>query len=40
MPYITASIILMLLGEVIPSLKKLRQEGQAGIRKSRNGLVI
>jgi preprotein translocase subunit SecY len=33
MPYITASIILMLLGEVIPSLKKLRQEGQAGHKK-------
>jgi preprotein translocase subunit SecY len=33
MPYITASIILMLLGEVIPALKKLRQEGQAGYKK-------
>jgi preprotein translocase subunit SecY len=33
MPYITASIILMLLGEVIPSLKKLRQEGQTGNKK-------
>jgi preprotein translocase subunit SecY len=33
MPYITASIILMLLGEVLPSLKKLRQEGQAGHKK-------
>ncbi len=33
MPYITASIILMLLGEVIPALKKLRQEGQAGHKK-------
>jgi len=33
MPYITASIILMLLGEVIPALKKLRQEGQAGQKK-------
>lgn len=33
MPYITSSIILMLLGEVIPSLKKLRQEGQAGHKK-------
>jgi preprotein translocase subunit SecY len=33
MPYITASIILMLLGEVIPSLKKLRQEGQTGHKK-------
>jgi len=33
MPYITASIILMLLGEVIPALKKLRQEGQSGHKK-------
>jgi len=33
MPYITASIILMLLGEIMPSLKKLRQEGQAGYKK-------
>lgn len=33
MPYITASIILMLLGEVIPALRKLRQEGAAGQKK-------
>jgi preprotein translocase subunit SecY len=33
MPYITASIILMLLGEVIPALRKLRQEGQTGYKK-------
>ncbi|MHC5089226.1 MAG: preprotein translocase subunit SecY [Planctomycetota bacterium] len=33
MPYISASIILMLLGEVLPALKKLRQEGQAGHKK-------
>ena len=33
MPYITASIILMLLGEVLPSLRKLRQEGQTGYKK-------
>ncbi len=33
MPYITASIILMLLGEVVPALKKLRQEGQSGQQK-------
>lgn len=33
MPYITASIILMLLGEVLPALRKLRQEGQAGYKK-------
>jgi preprotein translocase subunit SecY len=33
MPYITASIILMLMGEVVPSLKKLRQEGQTGHKK-------
>jgi preprotein translocase subunit SecY len=33
MPYISASIILMLLGEVLPSLRKLRQEGQTGHKK-------
>jgi preprotein translocase subunit SecY len=33
MPYITASIILMLLAEVWPALKKLRQEGQTGYKK-------
>jgi len=33
MPYISASIILMLLGEVMPQLKKLKQEGQAGYKK-------
>ncbi len=33
MPYITASIILMLLGEVVPALKKLRMEGQTGYKK-------
>jgi len=33
MPYITSSIILMLLAEVIPALKKLRQEGQTGQKK-------
>jgi preprotein translocase subunit SecY len=33
MPYISASIILMLLGEVWPTLRKLRQEGQSGHKK-------
>jgi len=33
MPYITASIILMLLGEIVPTLRKLRQEGQTGYKK-------
>jgi preprotein translocase subunit SecY len=33
MPYITSSIILMLLGEIWPALKKLRQEGQTGHKK-------
>ncbi len=33
MPYISASIILMLLGEVMPALRKLRQEGQSGYKK-------
>lgn len=33
MPYITSSIIFMLLGEIVPALHKLRQEGQAGHKK-------
>ena len=33
MPYISASIILQLLGTVIPSLQKLQQEGEVGRRK-------
>src|SRR4030043_487316 len=33
MPYIMASIFLMLLAEIVPSLKKLRQEGQTGYKK-------
>ncbi len=33
MPYISASIILMLLGEVLPVLRKLKQEGAAGHKK-------
>lgn len=33
MPYISASIILMLMGEIVPALRKLRQEGQAGYKK-------
>ncbi|MBN1788668.1 MAG: preprotein translocase subunit SecY [Sedimentisphaerales bacterium] len=33
MPYITSSIILMLLGEVMPALKKLKEEGQTGYKK-------
>ena len=33
MPYITASIILQLLGVVSPTLEKLRKEGQLGQRK-------
>ncbi len=33
MPYISASIILMLLGEVLPALKKLKEEGPAGQKK-------
>ncbi len=33
MPYITASIILMLVQEVVPALKKLRMEGQTGYKK-------
>ena len=33
MPYISASIILQLLGSVIPALQKLQQEGELGRRK-------
>ena len=33
MPYITSSIIFMLLGEVLPALKKLKEEGQTGYKK-------
>jgi len=33
MPYISASIILQLAGEVIPQLKQLKKEGDAGRRK-------
>jgi preprotein translocase subunit SecY len=38
MPYITASIILMLLGEVVPALKKLRQEGQTNRLQKDTGV--
>jgi preprotein translocase subunit SecY len=33
MPYISASIILQLLGTVMPALEKLRKEGEPGVRK-------
>jgi len=33
MPYISASIILQLLGTVMPALEKLKKEGEPGIRK-------
>jgi preprotein translocase subunit SecY len=33
MPYISASIILQLLGTVVPALEKLRKEGEAGRKK-------
>ena len=33
MPYISASIIFQLLGTVLPSLEKLKQEGEAGRKK-------
>jgi preprotein translocase subunit SecY len=33
MPYITASIILMLMQEIVPALRKLRLEGQTGYKK-------
>ena len=33
MPYITASIIMQLLGVVIPKLEQWQQEGQTGQKK-------
>lgn len=33
MPYITASIIIQLMGSTIPSLKELKKEGESGRRK-------
>ena len=33
MPYITASIIMQLLGVVIPKLEQWQQEGQSGQKK-------
>ena len=33
MPYISASIIMQLLATVVPSLEKLRKEGEPGVRK-------
>ena len=33
MPYITASIILQLMTVVVPSLEKLRKEGEVGQQK-------
>ncbi|MDE1981040.1 MAG: preprotein translocase subunit SecY [Betaproteobacteria bacterium] len=44
MPYISASIIMQLLGSVIPSLEALKKEGEAGRRKitqyTRYGTVV
>ncbi len=33
MPYISASIIIQLLGTVVPALEKLKKEGEPGVRK-------
>ncbi len=33
MPYISASIVVQLLGAVVPSIQKLRQEGDSGTKK-------
>jgi len=33
MPYISASIVVQLLGAVVPSIQKLRNEGDSGIKK-------
>ena len=44
MPYISASIIMQLMSSVIPSLKELKREGEAGRRKitqyTRYGTVV
>ncbi len=44
MPYISASIILQLLGVVVPSLEKLQKEGEAGRKKitqyTRYGTIV
>src|SRR5881392_53945 len=44
MPYISASIIIQMMGMVIPSLMELRKEGESGRRKitqlTRYGTVI
>ena len=44
MPYISASIIMQLMSAVIPSLKELKKEGEAGRRKitqyTRYGTVV
>lgn len=33
MPYISASIVVQLLGAVLPSIQKLRMEGESGVKK-------
>src|SRR5512145_3293875 len=44
MPYISSSIILQLLGAVVPALEKLRKEGEEGQKKitqwTRYGTVL
>lgn len=44
MPYISSSIIMQLMGTVVPSLEELRKEGEAGRRKltqyTRYGTVV
>src|SRR5699024_12860824 len=44
MPYITASIIIQLMGRVVPYFHELKQEGEEGRRKinrlTRYGIVI
>ena len=39
MPYITASIIIQLLGIMVPAVQKLQKEGESGRRKMTSGHV-
>jgi len=38
MPYISASIMIQLMGSVVPYFQRLQKEGEAGRKKSRKSL--
>ncbi len=40
MPYITASIVIQLLGMVLPSFQKMQREGRADVRSSTSTPAI